>query len=229
MIRLREWKLRWRMLLLLVVICGPILMMGGAAWRLCARNADVRRAWSDWRQQTAPKEPSHNLQRFRSESNSFERHGLTLPLLGYQDAAGEVVIEPRFAACGETFYEGLAWANEPKGPSGYINPDGSWAIVVSGETHSDFRAGFGEFQVIGEDGYPMHGFVNRQGVEVVPPKYRRATRYVDGYVMVEQRTAIGRLADLIGREVGVFPRSCVETKVLILDEGGQPTSLPSRR
>lgn len=152
-----------------------------------------------------------------------------MPLWGYTDETGHVVIHPRFVSCGERFYEGVAWASDPvEKRSGYINPDGTWAIIVDGSTHTSFVGGMGEFHIIGEDDYPQHGYVNRKGEVAVPPKYRSTSWYVDGYVLVQERTWIGRITDRLGKEFTVFPRTPLDTRAVILDKTGKEVLLPSR-
>ncbi|MCA9293238.1 MAG: WG repeat-containing protein [Phycisphaerales bacterium] len=155
----------------------------------------------------------------------MSQEGLTYHLLGYKDERGQVVIPPRFSACGERFYEDLAWASDPEQrKSGYINPDGSWTIVVPGSTHSDFVGGMGEFQVIGPDGFPLFGFVNRKGEVIVPPRYRSAAWYVDGYVLVGERTWVGRVLDKISLEFGVSISTCMDIRKVLLDHAGRKVS-----
>ena len=202
----------------------------------CVRNKQVRGRWDEWTAHlTGPPSswsaPSNELRRFDSETHSFRsKSGLVLPLWGYKDNAGAIVIEPRFSACAERFYDGVAWASDPaEKRSGYINPDGSWAIVVPGATHSDFIGGMGRFQVDGDDGWPRYGFVNRAGVVIAPAKYYAASWYVDGYTLVEERTWVGAILDGLGVQTGVSLNTCWNTRVLVLDELGQRVSLPRMR
>lgn len=205
-----------------------------AMW-FCMRNAHVEAKWDEWTSHLVGppsywKPPSNGLQKFASETETFRsKSGLTIPLSGYKDEEGSVVIEPRFSACSWQFYEGLAWAHDPSdGRSGWINPDGTWAIEFDADGHSIFCGDMGGFMVIGPYGYPMYGFVNRQGEVIVPAEYRRAEWYVDGYVLVREWTWFGKHAARIRKEFGMFPGSCFEMRAMILDRNGEVVSLRSR-
>lgn len=201
----------------------------------CLQNSRIEREWDDWTAHLSGppsswQSPSNEYQRFEDKVLTYRStDGLTRTLWGFKDDAGSVVIEPRFAACGRRFYEGMAWASDPHAKrSGWINPDGTWAIIVNGTTHSDFIGGMGKYQMLDSYGYPLYGFVSQDGKVIVPAKYRTADWYVNGYVLVRERTWVGRIADYVGKEVGVFPRTCFETRSIILDKLGHETSLPSQ-
>jgi len=212
-----------------IATAASFIALVGYAIFFCVRNEQVRNDWSDWTSHLSGPPTS-----WQGPSNELQRFSASLPnknteLYGYQNSAGDVVIPPRFSPCAERFYDGLAWVWDPAAErSGYINPDGSWAIIVNGSTHTSFIGGMGEFQVIGEDGFPKYGYVNRQGKEVVPPIYRTATWYVDGYVLVGRRTWIGMITDKIALELGGFPNTCLDTRLVILNQSGQEAQLPER-
>lgn len=228
-------SIRRRILITALALLLTLVALSVYPAYFCIRNARVEAAWSGWTDHltgapTSWQPPSNGLRRFYSDTQTFtSSSGLVGHLSGYKDESGNVVIPPRFAACGKRFYEGLAWASDPhEKRSGYINPDGSWAIIVNGTTHSSFVGGMGAFQVIGADGYPLRGFVNRQGQEVVPPQYRSVSWYVDGYVLVRERTWIGKMGDRMQLEFGASPSTCWDTRALILDKSGNVASLPPR-
>lgn len=222
------------------IVCFGVvlLMMSTVAWwsvSLLVHNRQVSRSWDDWTEHLSAfstywgTPTNTNLHKFASESKSYQAWGSTLPLWGYKDDDGSVIIEPRFSPCAEKFFGELAWAADPfERKSGYINPDGSWAIVVNGYTNSKFLDGMGQFQIIGSDRFPLYGFVNRDGKEVVPPVYRYATYYVDGYVYVEKRTWLGRTTDQLSLEFGVGIGTYLDRRAYILDKDGMVTDLPRK-
>lgn len=221
------------------LLMAPVVLLIAYATFFCWRNARIEQEWKAWTSHLkgAPNswtQPSNDYRRFDSSLTFKNRYGLTTAYKGYKDESGVVVIPPIFSVCGQDFREGLAWAYDPREErSGYINPDGSWAIVLANDqsTHSDFVGGMGEIQVIGADRIPMVGFVNREGVVVVPPRYHGASWYVDGYVLVYERTGIGRLLDRLfaGIDVGIqTPFDPFARRLLILDQEGRPATLPHR-
>lgn len=201
------------------------------ATHFCLRNSSIEKQWDAWTSHLSGppsnwETPSHNLYKFAGQTHASQ-YGLSRPLYGYKNESGVTIIEPQFVACGDRFIGGLSWASEAAGGrSGWINPDGTWAIIVDGNVHSDFIGGIGKFHTLDSFGYPMYGFVDRQGVVVVPPSYRSATWYVNGYVLVHERTMVGRFADWIGKLNGVFPKTCFEARSVVIDMSGNEAVLP---
>ncbi len=155
-----------------------------------------------------------------------------MSLWGYKDWSGDIVIPARFSSCARHFYDGVAWANDPyEKRTGYINPDGSWRIVLDGNTASDFVDGMGEFWVWADPQSKRtqrYGFVNLEGEVVVPPVYRTVESYVDGYVLIEEQTWVGSWMDhLFGGFYGMLGTP-FDTKAIILDKHGNRVKLPKR-
>lgn len=210
-----------------------ILVIAAYASYWCIRADRVRKSWDQWTSELSGPPPwatpSNDLHAFRSSSTFVANDGLTYTLKGYKDAKGAVVIEPRFVACAKRFYEGLAWAYEPKtGTSGYINPDGTWAFVVAGSVTSDFSNGMARIRKHESNGDTKFGYVDTLGNVVVSPRYQIASHYVDGYALVEENTWLGSLADRLAAEFYFGPSTCWNTKPMILDRHGTRVSLPSR-
>lgn len=216
------------------IVAALILIVMVAAYgvSLCVHNSRVERGWDSWTSHlTGPPPwtpPSNDLHNFAGDQ-TYRSLGLTSQLWGYKDGDGAIVIPAQFAACGSRFYDGLAWAHGwPDERSGYINPDGSWAIIVPGQALSHFCGGMGMFQTFGTDRFPLVGFVNRAGDVVVPPRYRHAELYVDGYVVVYERTWVGRFCDRLGYRLDISLTNCLSTRSIVLDRNGNRVPMPKR-
>jgi hypothetical protein len=94
---------------------------------------------------------------------------------GYIDNSGSVVVEPRFAAAGP-FHEGFAAVRDEAGRTGYIRPDGTWAIepLWFEEAHP-FAAGRARVRLNGH-----YGFLDATGLFAIPPRYLRADDFHEG-------------------------------------------------
>jgi hypothetical protein len=94
---------------------------------------------------------------------------------GYIDISGSVVVEPRFAAAGP-FHEGFAAVRDEAGRTGYIRPDGTWAIepLWFEEAHP-FAAGRARVRLNGH-----YGFLDATGRFAIPPRYLRADDFREG-------------------------------------------------
>ncbi len=216
------------------VVLVLIAVIAAYAVSLCVHNARIEHGWDSWTSHLsgAPSswsEPSNDLYGYEGDQTYRSVDGLTGSLWGYKDSTGAIVIPAKFSVCDRRFYDGVAWAcGWADQKSGYINPDGSWAIVVPGHPISGFVGHMGMFQVIGTDGFPLVGFVNRAGEVVVPPKYRDADCYVDGYVVVYERTWVGWFCDALGYRLDISLDNCLSTKSIVLDRNGNRVSMPKR-
>ena len=88
---------------------------------------------------------------------------------------GNLVVEPRFAMAGP-FSEGLAAVRDEAGRTGYIKPDGTWAVepLWLEEAHP-FAAGRARVKLNGRFGY-----LDATGRFVIPPQYLRADDFREG-------------------------------------------------
>jgi hypothetical protein len=94
---------------------------------------------------------------------------------GYIDTAGQVVVEPRFAVAGP-FHEGCAAVRDQAGRTGYIRPDGAWAVepLWLEEAHP-FADGRARVKLNG-----LYGFLEATGRFIVAPRYLRADDFHEG-------------------------------------------------
>lgn len=213
----------------------PVCLLSLHAISICRHNGQVQKDWSAWLgSRKGPPSywqvPSNSLVRFQDKSKTHtSRDGLTSSLWGYKNIDGSIAVEPRFSSCAKRFYGGLAWANDPgAGVSGYIHPDGSWAIIVPGTAVSHISSGMAKFQVIDEFGYPHQGFVNRRGEVVVPPELVASHWYVDGYVLAYKETLVGNLVRKVETLTHTRINFCASSRAIIYDDTGAVADLPRR-
>ena len=93
----------------------------------------------------------------------------------YINTEGRIIGDLRFAAAGP-FSEGLAAVRDPVGRTGYIKPDGTWAIepLWLEEAHP-FKGGRALVRLNNRFGY-----LDPAGRFVIPPRYLRAESFSEG-------------------------------------------------
>lgn len=144
--------------------------------------------------------PPNRNKSFFEEAGSFSE-GLAAVRIngrfGFIDKSGKVVIQPRFLMVDgwppvyssyhpynsrRGFSEGLAAASIGEYPDiyyGCINHTGEYVIQPQYDIMGVFNDGFAPFLKGGQWGY-----VDKRGVEVIPPKYREANRFSNGIAVV---------------------------------------------
>lgn len=116
---------------------------------------------------------------------------------GYMDAAGRVVVAPRFARAAP-FSDGLA-AVLDGGTFGYVDPSGHLALVPphppEGELHRPFGSGRAVVTVQGHD-----GAIDREGRLVIPARFDAIADFSEGYALACLDQACGWI-DVDGQQV----------------------------
>jgi hypothetical protein len=100
----------------------------------------------------------------------------------FVDAACEPMSKDRWSVARE-FHDGAAyvWAQSSKGSSfGWIRPDGSWFLKLSGPVYQGWAFSEGLARVMNQEGASRYGLMDRKGALVVPCKYRYLGAVVGG-------------------------------------------------
>lgn len=98
---------------------------------------------------------------------------------GYIDTQGRIIGDLRFAAAGP-FSEGLAAVRDRAGRTGFIKPDGTWAIEPLWlEDARPFQGGRALVKLNGRFGY-----LDPAGRFAVPPRYVRAESFSEGLAVI---------------------------------------------
>lgn len=222
----RLWALT---LTLLVIVAGVVVLVlvrcaeyQGTRDRWDARMAHLSGPPSSW-PPSSWSPPPNDLVRFYDTGSTYNSYGLTMPRAGFQDANGTIVIPARFAAVDWEFSNGYAWAHDiDANTSGYIDASGEFAVITPGHAVSYTDGKIFKFRVQGSDGVVRFGFCDADSNVMMPARYESISFPVDGYVMVENRTIVGRvtyLLDWIGMS-GV--RTCLDYKPTIMNASGVP-------
>jgi len=104
-------------------------------------------------------------------------------LWGYVDNQGKIVIQPQFDSAQDFFDDRAAISSN--GNAGFIQPDGSWVIVLPRGTASQRRISEGRvwFRVSG-----LWGCVSGEdGTVVIPPTYRFVEDFSEGLAAVTEK------------------------------------------
>ncbi len=119
---------------------------------------------------------------------------------GYVNKQWEVVIEPQYGNA-SSFREGLAVVDTEIGKSFVIDKSGKIVISNYGVTLQGFSEGLIPFfQLDDKSGESLHGFLDKNGVVVIKPRFQDAENFSEGLAVVEFRGKYGFI-DLSGNFV----------------------------
>ena len=106
------------------------------------------------------------------------------PIYGYRNLEDQTVIEPRYKDAGD-FCEGLAYA-QVFSKYGYINKYGKFIIRPRFDKAFDFSPdGLAKVGKYNEDDECYYGFINKEGIEIVPFTYTQANHFSEGMAAVK--------------------------------------------
>lgn len=119
-------------------------------------------------------------------STTVEAQDVPVGRMGYVDASGALVIEPRFDIALD-FSEGLAPAgvgeNDDVMKYGYIDKTGAWVIQPQFWSADPFSEGLARVAVKTKDGVKI-GFIDKTGAWAIPPQFEDAHSFSEGLAIV---------------------------------------------
>jgi len=181
-----------------------------------------------------PNQPD-NLFRFYDQSKPFRTsHGGDGNYIGYKNAGGQIILPSIYKFGDDSFYEGLAWVVTEDDRHGFINPDGSVAFTVRADYVGSFFNGRAKTK-FEPDPYKsrpffLHGFVDKEGKEVVEMKYYGVSDYVgeldNEYTLVYGTTMYTSIYESLmdGIDINIPPFAILfpPSKAQLLDKNGEP-------
>jgi hypothetical protein len=110
---------------------------------------------------------------------------------GFIDRQGQVAIAPRFTGVGN-FVDGVAPAAEAAS-WGLIDKRGEFVVPPRYAGIADVSEGLALFDVWGEEGLPLHGFMDATGRVRIPATADTVSRFYDGRALVRRGDRYGYL------------------------------------
>ncbi len=128
-------------------------------------------------------------------------------LSGIINTSGKYVVEPKYFSINE-FSEGLAVAFDKKGAK-VIDEKGREIPTKAYDYISQFKDGRAKVAKTGSDGSWTYGYIDRQGKEVIPIKYKEAQDFKNGKAVVKVQDGYYAIIDLNGNILNTFKYAVV--------------------